>query len=111
MIFAKVKLFTLIWLQLRLLYLLLIFAYQNLQKAFVAERTELKEQYGNKWDDMMKDRGDKEVNFMKACQKRVDDYENQLQHLRVMDAEEYCKTKIRVEKDLQVNILTPSLHC
>lgn len=77
-----------------------------MQKAFVAERTELKEQYSNKWDAMMKERGEKEVNFMKACQKRVDDYESQLQHLRVMDGEEYCKTKIRVEKDLQVLFVT-----
>ena len=73
------------------------------QKAFVAERTDIKEQYGKKWDDMMRERSEKEVNFLNACQKRVEDYEKQLQQLRVMDAEEYCKTKIRVEKDLQVS--------
>ncbi len=40
---------------------------------------------------------------MKAREKRVEDYETQLQHLRVMDAEEYNIVKIKLETDVQVN--------
>ena len=70
--------------------------------AFVAERNELLEQHKNKWEKEMKHRRDKEVDYMKNREKRVEDYENQLQHLRVQDAEEYNMVKIRLETDVQV---------
>ena len=70
--------------------------------AFVAERNELLETQKNKWEKEMKHRRDKEVDFMKNREKRVEDYENQLQHLRVQDAEEYNMVKIRLETDVQV---------
>ena len=70
--------------------------------AFVAERNELLEMQKNKWEKEMKHRRDKEVDFMKNREKRVEDYENQLQHLRVQDAEEYNMVKIRLETDVQV---------
>lgn len=70
--------------------------------AFVAERNELLEQQKNKWEKEMKHRRDKEVEYMKNREKRVEDYENQLQHLRVQDAEEYNMVKIRLETDVQV---------
>ncbi len=40
---------------------------------------------------------------MKAREKRVEDYEQQLQHLRVQDAEEYNMVKIKLETDVQVS--------
>ena len=41
---------------------------------------------------------------MKAREKRVEDYEQQLQHLRVQDAEEYNMVKIKLETDVQVRL-------
>ena len=72
------------------------------QKAFVAERTELLDTQGKKWEAMMESRSDKEVDFMKSRERRVDEYEQQLQHLRIQDAEEYNQCKIKLETDVQV---------
>ena len=72
--------------------------------AFVAERNELLEQQKKKWDERMQHRRDKEVEYLKNREKRVEDYENQLQHLRVQDAEEYNMVKIRLETDVQVQV-------
>ena len=72
--------------------------------AFVAERNELLEQQKKKWDERMQHRRDKEVEYLKNREKRVEDYENQLQHLRVQDAEEYNMVKIRLETDVQVKV-------
>lgn len=72
------------------------------QKAFVAERTELLETQRKKWEAMMQCRTDKEVEFMKARERRVEEYEQQLQHLRIQDAEEYNQVKIKLETDVQV---------
>ena len=43
-----------------------------------------------------------QMEFMKQREKRVEDYEQQLQHLRVQDAEEYNMVKIKLETDVQV---------
>ena len=43
-----------------------------------------------------------QIEYMKAREKRVEDYEGQLQHLRVQDAEEYNMVKIKLETDVQV---------
>ena len=45
-----------------------------------------------------------QVEYMKAREKRVEDYEGQLQHLRVQDAEEYNMVKIKLETDVQVSL-------
>ena len=43
-----------------------------------------------------------QVEYLDARRKRVEDYENQLQTLRVQDAEEYNMVKIKLETDVQV---------
>lgn len=43
---------------------------------------------------------------MDSRRKRVEDHENQLQTLRVQDAEEYNMVKIKLETDVQVGSLT-----
>ena len=53
---------------------------------------------------MMAQRAEKEVEYMKAREKRVEDYEQQLQQLRIQDAEEYNTVKIKLETDVQVRI-------
>jgi len=72
------------------------------QMAFVAERNDLLEAQKRKWEERMQSRRDREVENMKAREKRVDDYEAQLQHLRVQDGEEFNLVKIRLETDIQV---------
>ena len=47
----------------------------------------------------------KQVEYMESRRKRVEDYENQLQTLRVQDAEEYNMVKIKLETDVQVGVL------
>ena len=42
---------------------------------------------------------------MESRRKRVEDHENQLQTLRVQDAEEYNMVKIKLETDVQVGCL------
>ena len=42
---------------------------------------------------------------MESRRKRVEDHENQLQTLRVQDAEEYNMVKIKLETDVQVVFL------
>lgn len=42
---------------------------------------------------------------MDSRRKRVEDHENQLQTLRVQDAEEYNMVKIKLETDVQVGSL------
>ena len=41
---------------------------------------------------------------MRQRERRVEDYEQQLQHLRVQDAEEYNMVKIKLETDVQVRV-------
>lgn len=41
---------------------------------------------------------------MESRRKRVEDHENQLQTLRVQDAEEYNMVKIKLETDVQVGL-------
>lgn len=52
----------------------------------------------------MQFRRDKEEEYLEARAKRVDDFDQQLQHLRVQDAEEYNMVKIRLETDVQVSL-------
>lgn len=74
----------------------------QIEKAFVTERSELIENNRKKWDTSMQQRRDKEVEYMESRRKRVEDHENQLQTLRVQDAEEYNMVKIKLETDVQI---------
>lgn len=51
----------------------------------------------------MQQRSDKENEYIDARRKRVEDFENQLQSLRIQDAEEYNMVKIKLETDVQVH--------
>ncbi|XP_067046612.1 dynein regulatory complex protein 1-like [Acropora muricata] len=74
----------------------------QIEKAFVTERADLIESNRKKWETAMQQRRDKEVEYMESRRKRVEDYENQLQTLRVQDAEEYNMVKIKLETDVQI---------
>ncbi|KAK2156744.1 hypothetical protein LSH36_206g03032 [Paralvinella palmiformis] len=74
----------------------------EIEKAFVAERRDMLELHSKKWDSAMQQRRDRELEYMKAREKRVEEYEQQLQHLRVQDTEEYNQVKIKLETDVQI---------
>jgi len=46
---------------------------------------------------------------MTAREQRVEEYEQQLQEMRIQDAEEYNQVKIKLETDVQVS-LTVYIH-
>ncbi|KAL8576042.1 hypothetical protein ACOMHN_052060 [Nucella lapillus] len=75
---------------------------EEIERAFVTERNELLDLYKKRWEEKMALRGEKEEEYMSAHLKRVEEYEQQLQHLRVQDAEEYNMVKIRLETDVQI---------
>jgi len=74
----------------------------NIENAFFSERQELLEVQKKKEDTATKQRQEKEVEYMKMREKRVNDFDSQLQTLRVQDAEEYNMVKIKLETDVQI---------
>ncbi|XP_028408430.1 dynein regulatory complex protein 1-like [Dendronephthya gigantea] len=74
----------------------------QIEKSFVSERTELIENNRKKWQNLMQQRRDREVEFLQTRRKRVEEYEEQLDTLRVQDAEEYNMVKIKLETDVQI---------
>jgi len=75
---------------------------KQIEMAFVGERNEILELQKKKWEEKMGFRREKEEEYLGSRSKRVDDFEQQLQHLRVQDAEEYNMVKIRLETDVQI---------
>ena len=51
---------------------------------------------------MMVERRQKEVDYMAAREQRVEEFEQQLQEMRIQDSEEYNQVKIKLETDVQV---------
>jgi dynein regulatory complex protein 1 len=75
----------------------------NIENAFVGERKELLDKHRKEWDEKMEERKSKELAFMDSYFKRVEKNENELNNLRVKDAEEYNEVKIKLETDVQVS--------
>eukprot|EP00112_Aurelia_sp_Birch-Aquarium-sp1_P006706 Seg1734.8 transcript_id=Seg1734.8/GoldUCD/mRNA.D3Y31 product="Dynein regulatory complex protein 1" protein_id=Seg1734.8/GoldUCD/D3Y31 len=74
----------------------------QIEKAFDTERREMIENHKKRWESLMLKRRDMEIDFTKSRQDRVDDFETQLQALRIQDAEEYNMVKIKLETDVQI---------
>ncbi|XP_030830868.1 dynein regulatory complex protein 1 [Strongylocentrotus purpuratus] len=75
---------------------------KQIERAFETEREELLDNNKRKWDQAMGGRRDQELDYMHQREKRVEEYEQQIQHLRIQDAEEYNMVKIKLETDVQV---------
>ena len=71
----------------------------------MAERKEILDKYRKEWEEKMEERRTKEVLFLEARFKRVEENEKHLHILRVKDAEEYNEMKIKLETDVQVTRL------
>ena len=74
---------------------------EEIEKAFVAERAALLRQHISTWDKEMEKRKQVEVEYLKERERRIDDHEQQLQHLRQQNAEEYKKIMMKFEKEIQ----------
>lgn len=75
---------------------------EEIEKAFVSERAKLLQQHINTWDNEMEKRRLTELKYLKERERRIDDYEQQLQHLRQQNAEEYKNIMMKFERDIQV---------
>ncbi|XP_032071985.1 dynein regulatory complex protein 1 [Thamnophis elegans] len=74
----------------------------HIEKAFELERRELLTSNKKKWEQAMQALNRQELDFMMARLKKVEEYEQELNQLRVQDAEEYNVIKIKLEHDVQI---------
>lgn len=75
---------------------------EEIEKAFVSERAKLLEQHISTWNNEMQKRRETELKYLMERERRIDDYEQQLQHLRQQNAEEYKRIVMKFESDIQV---------
>lgn len=73
---------------------------EDIEKTFMQERQELVTAARAEWDAAMQERRAKEMNFIATSQARVEEQEQQLEHLRTSDAEEYNAIKRKLEQDI-----------
>ncbi|XP_015285287.1 PREDICTED: LOW QUALITY PROTEIN: dynein regulatory complex protein 1 [Gekko japonicus] len=77
----------------------------QIEKAFELELRVRRERLTcnrKKWDQAMQALNQQELEFMTARLKKVEEYEWELNRLRVQDAEEYNVIKIKLEHDVQI---------
>ncbi|XP_031459742.1 dynein regulatory complex protein 1 isoform X2 [Phasianus colchicus] len=71
------------------------------QKAFELERRELLDNNRKKWEEAIQALNTKELEYLHARVKKVEEFEKQLNQLRVQYEEEYNSMKIHLETDVQ----------
>ncbi|KAL8184972.1 UNVERIFIED_CONTAM: hypothetical protein K2H54_033734 [Gekko kuhli] len=74
----------------------------QIEKAFELERRERLTSNKKKWEQAMQALNQQELEFMTARLKKVEEYEWELNRLRVQDAEDYNVIKIKLEHDVQI---------
>lgn len=74
----------------------------QIEASFTSERRELVDSQRAEWETKMKARERKEKDFLEVRQKRIDKNEAEVQHLRVRNAEEFNRIKIKLENDIQI---------
>ncbi|XP_042688594.1 dynein regulatory complex protein 1 [Centrocercus urophasianus] len=73
----------------------------QIEKAFELERRELLDNNRKKWEEAIQALNTKQLEYLYARVKKVEEYEKQLNQLRVQDEEEYNSMKIHLETDVQ----------
>ncbi|CAF1209263.1 unnamed protein product, partial [Didymodactylos carnosus] len=73
----------------------------SIEEAFIKERQELLEKYHKEWNEKLEERRFKEEQFVKARFERSDEFDRELQRLRVKQAEEFNATKLKLETQIQ----------
>ena len=74
----------------------------EIENAFALERKELLEGNKKAWEEAVENRRDKEVEYLHTREKRIEENDKTLQHLRVRNAEEVTMIKVKLETDIQV---------
>uniref|UniRef100_A0A8C5MCN2 Dynein regulatory complex protein 1 n=1 Tax=Leptobrachium leishanense TaxID=445787 RepID=A0A8C5MCN2_9ANUR len=74
----------------------------EIERTFESERQELLNNSHSKWEKGMMGRRDKELENLMSRMKKVEEYEKQLNQLRLQDGEEYNTVKIKLENDVQI---------
>lgn len=75
---------------------------EQIERAFIEERTEIIDSNVREADGLVGNKNKNEGKYMQERFDRIDDHTNQLEALRVHDAEEYNMVKIKLETDVQV---------
>lgn len=73
-----------------------------IETSFSTERRELLESQQAEWDKTVGERSGKEKDFLEAREKRIEENEAQIQHLRIRNSEEFNQVKIKLETDIQI---------
>ncbi|XP_044864564.1 dynein regulatory complex protein 1-like isoform X2 [Mauremys mutica] len=74
----------------------------QIEKAFELERREQLSSNKKKWEQAMQAHNAQELENLITRMQKVEEYEKQLNQLRVQDAEEYTTIKIQLENDVQI---------
>ncbi|XP_029893603.1 dynein regulatory complex protein 1 isoform X2 [Aquila chrysaetos chrysaetos] len=73
----------------------------QIEKAFELERRELLDNNRKKWEEAIQAHNTQELEYLHARMRKVEEFEKQLNQLRVQDEEEYNSMKIQLENDVQ----------
>ncbi|KFP98705.1 Dynein regulatory complex protein 1, partial [Haliaeetus albicilla] len=73
----------------------------QIEKAFELERRELLDNNRRKWEEAIQAHNAQELEYLHARMRKVEEFEKQLNQLRVQDEEEYNSMKIQLENDVQ----------
>ncbi|KAM9297952.1 dynein regulatory complex protein 1 [Morus bassanus] len=73
----------------------------QIEKAFELERRELLDNNRKKWEEAIQAHNAQELEYLYARMRKVEEFEKQLNQLRVEDEEEYNSMKIQLENDVQ----------
>ncbi len=74
----------------------------EIEVSFATERQDLLDTHQAEWEKAVSERSGKEKDFLEAREKRIEENERQIQHLRVRNAEEFNRVKIKLETDIQI---------
>ncbi|NXO49916.1 DRC1 protein, partial [Aramus guarauna] len=73
----------------------------QIEKAFELERRELLDNNRKKWEEAIQAHNALELEYLHTRMRKVEEFEKQLNQLRVQDEEEYNSMKIQLETDVQ----------
>ncbi|NWT48367.1 DRC1 protein, partial [Chroicocephalus maculipennis] len=73
----------------------------QIEKAFELERQELLDNNRKKWEEGIQAHNTQEMEYLHGRMRKVEEFEKQLNQLRVQDEEEYNSMKIRLENDVE----------
>ena len=74
---------------------------EEVEAAFLFERGDVLRGHAEELNAMLEKRGKQEQSFMEAQLERADAFQQDLEELRVQDAEDYNILKVKLEKDIQ----------